>query len=308
MLPTTISFQNVTKTFGTNHNPKYAVRTLSWQAASGEVTGLLGPNGAGKTTIIRLLLDLMRPDVGEVLIDGDLRLNQTAAFRQSVGYLPEERALYKHHRIIDTLCYLGMLKGMPSSEAKKKVVKLLTKMNLSEYAKKSVETLSKGMAQRVQLASCIVHDPQLIILDEPFSGLDPVNVRAVRELILDAKSKGKMIILCTHMMAEVEALCDRIVLVHRGEKLLEGEIKKIQREFARCDVMLDKDAQPENLSCVRSIHQTATHKCVVLLDGMTRYDLMKEMAENRRAVRSFEDGAASLEDIFVSLTSGASVS
>lgn len=296
-----VELRAVSKTFGQQPNCTVAVNAVSWEARGGEVFGLLGPNGAGKTTMIRMMLDIIRPDSGQVLIDGDPDLSRKQSFKSRLGYLPEERGLYRRRKVIDVLQYLGALKGMSAAQAKAKAYELLERFDLADWAHKKIEDLSKGMSQKIQIASCIIHDPDLVVFDEPFAGLDPVNVRFVRETILELRNKGKLVFLSTHMMSEVEALCDRIFMIHQGKQVLYGDLQEIKKAHTDHEVFLDEDAQPEGLNCVAHVKETASGKFVRLHEGKTIHDLMAEMAGAKRPVRRFEEATTPIEDIFVAL-------
>lgn len=296
-----IELQKACKTFGRPPKHKVAVDSVSWQATSGEIFGLLGPNGAGKTTMIRMMLDIIRPDSGDVLLDGDPKFNRTLEFKQRIGYLPEERGLYKKRKVMDVLLYFAALKGMDRATAKSRAVEMLDRFEMSQWANKNIEDLSKGMSQKIQIASCVLHDPDIVVLDEPFSGLDPVNVRIVRDTIHDLKAKDKLVFLSTHMMSEVEALCDRIFMINNGQQVLYGRLDEIKKSFTEYEVIMDNDAQPEGLSCVANVVESSMGKCVYLVEGKTRHDLMAEMAEQLRPFKRFEEASTLIEDIFVAV-------
>ena len=298
-----VELKAVSKTFGQQPDCTVAVNAVSWEARGGEVFGLLGPNGAGKTTMIRMMLDIIRPDSGQVLIDGDPDLSRKQAFKSRLGYLPEERGLYRRRKVIDVLQYLGALKGMSTAQAKAKAYELLERFELADWAHKKIEDLSKGMSQKIQIASCIIHDPDLVVFDEPFAGLDPVNIRFVRETILELRDKGKLVFLSTHMMSEVEALCDRIFMIHQGKQVLYGDLQEIKKAHTDHEVLLDEDAQPEGLDCVAHVKESPSGKFVHLREGKTMHDLMAEMAGAKRPVRRFEEATTPIEDIFVALVS-----
>jgi ABC-2 type transport system ATP-binding protein len=298
-----VELQQVSKTFGRGADAKLAVNDVSWTARGGEVFGLLGPNGAGKTTMIRMMLDIIRPDNGEVLIDDDQAGSRELSFKSRVGYLPEERGLYKRRKVIDVLCYLGALKGLPAAQAKAKARALLERFDLADWAHKKVEDLSKGMSQKIQIAACIIHEPEMVVLDEPFSGLDPVNVRLVREVIMELRAQGRLVFLSTHMMAEVEALCDRIFMIHEGNQVLYGNLRDIRKSHTEHEILLDADSEPEGLACVAHVALAPRGKYVRLHDGRTIHDLMAQMAAAQRPVRRFEEASTPIEDIFVSLVS-----
>jgi len=205
-----------------------AVDDLSFQVERGEIFGLLGPNGAGKTTTIRILMDIFKPDSGAVRVLG----GPPGAARRRVGYLPEERGLYRTLKVTDCLIYLGQLKGMDRANAARRAAQLLERVELSEWGKRKVEELSRGMQQKVQLAASVIHDPELIILDEPFQGLDPVNTDMVRGLIRELRGQGKTIVLSAHEMSLVEMLCERIALIHHGRAVLNGRLADIKQQFS----------------------------------------------------------------------------
>ena len=217
--------EDVTKTYDGN----VAVDRVSFEVGGGEVFGLLGPNGAGKSTLIRMAMDILRPDGGRILL-GDRP--STNADHDRVGYLPEERGLYRKHKVIEVLDYFGRLKGMKGPDVKKKAQAALDRMGLGEWAKKKVQALSKGMQQKVQLIGTLLHDPEIVILDEPFSGLDPVNTRMVKDMMRDLKREGRLVVLSTHQMDQVEELCDRIVMIDRGQRVLYGNLREIKKRYA----------------------------------------------------------------------------
>lgn len=205
-----------------------AVDDLSFQVQRGEIFGMLGPNGAGKTTTIRMLMDLIQPDSGTAYVLGQL----PGQARHRIGYLPEERGLYASLRVNETLEYLGQLKGMSRAHAQQRAAELLERVELSAWAKRKVQELSRGMHQKLQIIASLIHDPDLIILDEPFQGLDPVNVGLVKTLIRDLRAQGKTITLSAHEMSQVEALCERIMLIDHGKPVLYGALADIKKQFA----------------------------------------------------------------------------
>ncbi|MDC0358334.1 ATP-binding cassette domain-containing protein [Oligoflexia bacterium] len=301
-----IELQNVSKAFSSGASQHFAVDNVSWKTSGGEVFGLLGPNGAGKTTMIRMLLDIIRPDRGTVLVNGERSANFKQSFRRQVGYLPEERGLYPNRKVLDTLLYFARLKGVEKGQAKKRAVELLHKLELDDRLNSKISDLSKGMSQKVQMICALVHDPELVILDEPFAGLDPVNLQVIRELILDLKQAGKTIVLSTHMMKEVEALCDRIFMIHQGREVLYGNLSEIKTSYADFEIFVDKDAEPEGLECVREIQMINGGKCVRLHEDRTMHDFLHEMAAAKRPVQSIEAASTPIENIFIALAKGRS--
>ena len=217
-----LEVQGISKSFGAIA----AVNDVSFSANQGEILGFLGPNGAGKTTTIRMIMGIIRPDTGAIrfAIDG----KPTVLNKERIGYLPEERGLYEDAKVLDTLVYLAELKGLTRAEAREQAGSWLKRFNLAEWAKQKIERLSKGMAQKVQFIAAILHKPDIVVLDEPFSGLDPVNQDLFKEIIRDLKDDGMSIILSSHQMNRVEELCDRIFLIDHGKRVLYGDLSEIK--------------------------------------------------------------------------------
>ena len=215
---------------------KIAVDDLSFSVAQGEIFGLIGPNGAGKTTTIRMMMDIIKPDSGEVTILGK-KLDEAA--KNSLGYLPEERGLYKKQRVMDSIVYLASLKGMNPRAAEEKAEKLLGQMDMLSSRRKKIDELSKGMGQIIQFIVTIIHDPQLVILDEPFSGLDPVNTELIKKMLIDLRKQGKAIILSMHQMNQVEELSDRILMINKGKAVLYGDLAEIKARYSNNAVLLE---------------------------------------------------------------------
>ena len=220
-----VSIKHIRKTFG----KKVAVADVSFNVVGGEVFGLLGPNGAGKTTSIRMVLDLFKPDSGSVSVLGG---KLTSARRDRIGYMPEERGLYPYMKVLDCLVYMGTLKGMARKAAKQRAIGYLEWLELSDQHQTKIEELSRGMTQKVQVIAAVLHQPDLLIIDEPFANLDPVNTQLVRDIILELRDQGKAIIMTSHQLALVETLCDRIALIDRGIVVLEGTVAEVRRRFA----------------------------------------------------------------------------
>ncbi|MGC9349532.1 MAG: ABC transporter ATP-binding protein [Anaerolineae bacterium] len=289
----TVSVARLRKSFGRF----VAVKDVSFEVYPGEIFGLLGPNGAGKTTTIRMMLDIFRPDQGEVTIFGG---EMDESKKNRIGYLPEERGLYQDLKLEPTLVYLATLKGMSDAEAHERLEEWLRRFDLYEHRNKKVQELSKGMQQKAQIITTLVHEPDLIVIDEPFSGLDPVNTRLVKDIIEEQCGNGKAIIMSTHQMYQVEALCNRIVLINRGETVLYGEVDEIKRDFAGNAVTLegqgDFDQLPGVLEARR--HNGAWH--LGLASGTSPQDVFRALAarENVRIER-FEIAEPSLDDIFI---------
>jgi ABC-2 type transport system ATP-binding protein len=228
----TVAIHRVRKRFG----PVEAVRDISFVVHPGEIFGLLGPNGAGKTTTIRMLLDILRPDAGEIAVFGGAL---TQAGKDRIGYLPEERGLYAQLKLLDVIVYLGSLKGLRRREARARAEPLLQRLGLWEQRKKKLSELSRGMHQKAQFIVTILHDPDLIIVDEPFAGLDPVNTQLIQEMIGELRTDGKSIIMSTHQLHQVEALCERLVLIHQGVVRLSGSVRAVREQFAGNEVLVE---------------------------------------------------------------------
>src|SRR5229473_5878606 len=221
-----------------------AVNSLSFSIEQGGVFGLLGPNGAGKTSTIRMMIGITVPDSGQINLFGK-------PFERSslnkVGYLPEERGLYKKMKIIDQLVFLGELHGMPAGAARQKAIEWCKRLEIDAWLQKKVEELSKGMQQKIQFIAALLHDPDFVIMDEPFYGLDPVNAGLLKDVLLDLKRQGKTILFSTHRMDQVEKLCDAICLINRGNAVLQGELKSIKAGYGKCNVQIEYEGNDEFL-------------------------------------------------------------
>src|SRR5919109_4028938 len=224
-----LAFHDIVKSYGTT----MALRGVSLDVGAGEIFGLLGPNGAGKSTLIRILMDIIRPDSGEVCVFGEPR---TRAHLDRLGYLPEERGLYTKLTVIDVMVYFGTLKGLSRPEARRRALEWLTRVELPHVASWKIDRLSKGMSQKVQIAAILLSDPELCVLDEPTTGLDPINVRLVQELLIERRRKGRTTILSTHQMNQVEALCDRVALIHQGRLMVYGAVGEVRQRYSLPEV------------------------------------------------------------------------
>ena len=232
MPETALEVRNVVKSFGV----KRAVDNVSLSVPRGEIFGLLGPNGAGKTTLIRMTMDIIRPDEGEISILGE---KISSEMKNRIGYLPEDRGLYQRQKVIDVLRFLGEIKGLARHVATRRADKFLDRVELLEVRNKKMRELSRGMQQKVQIAAVLLHEPELIVLDEPFSGLDPVNRRLIIEIMQDVARQGATVILSTHLMDQVEALCRQVFLLNNGKGILEGEVQKIRESHADNSVRIE---------------------------------------------------------------------
>jgi ABC-2 type transport system ATP-binding protein len=275
-----------------------AVDGVSFSVGQGEIFGLLGPNGAGKTTIIRTMMDIIKPDSGTIELMGR---PVTQASKALVGYLPEERGLYKNYRLLECLTYLGALKGMPRSQACARAETLLARIGLAEFARRKTKELSKGMTQKAQFLAAIVHDPELLIMDEPFQGLDPVNTELLKTILLEEQARGKTIILSTHNMDQVEEMCDRILLIDHGKSVLYGPLDEIKARYAEHAVILECDALPEDLAGVQRIEEH-NHRYELVLDQETLPQaILRQLVTADVNVQRFEVATPPLEEIFISV-------
>jgi ABC-2 type transport system ATP-binding protein len=227
-----LKVKNVTKKFGAYK----ASNNISLEINEGSIYGLLGPNGAGKTTLIRMITNIYVPDEGEILLFGT---KVSAEHQNRIGYLPEERGLYKKLKVIEQLIYFGQLKGMNKKDAQVRALWWLRRLDASDFAYKKLEDLSKGMSQKVQFVASLLHDPDFLILDEPFSGFDPINSELFMDVVLDLKKRGKTIILSSHQMHQVEQLCNEICLINKGRVLIEGNIREIKKSFGKNTVHIE---------------------------------------------------------------------
>lgn len=278
------------------YNGFTAVDHLSFEVYEGEILGLLGPNGAGKTTTIRTMMDIFRADEGTIRILG----KPPGEARERIGYLPEERGLYRKLKVLDVLVYLAELKGTARSVARERAMTWLERVDLCDWANRKVEDLSRGMQQKLQFVASLVHDPELLILDEPFQGLDPVNVDLLKGLIRWLHGEGKTILLSAHQMSLVEALCDRIVLINRGRLVLYGELSEIKRRHAPHAVRLRTPASLEALPGVARIEER-DGVLTLTLEGITPQALLQALLERGIPVEAFEVANVPLEEIFISV-------
>jgi len=294
----TVTISHVSKSFG----PVKAVTDVSFEVYPGEIFGLLGPNGAGKTTTIRVMLDIFRPDGGEVTLFGN---GMTEAAKHRIGYLPEERGLYKDLKLEPTLIYLATLKGLDEATARQRLGDWLKRFDLYDHRQKKIQELSKGMQQKAQIIATLLHDPDLIIVDEPFAGLDPVNTRLVKEIIEEQRRAGKAIIMSTHQMHQVEALCSRIVLINNGEAVLYGEVDQIRRQFAGNAVMLSGQGNFTGLPGVLEARQQNGDWHLALAVGVSPQEVLRALAlRDDIKLERFEIAEPSLEDIFITVVRG----
>lgn len=288
-----LSVRNLGKRYG----DFVAVDNLTFEIFAGEIFGLLGPNGAGKTSTIRILMDIFKADAGQVELLG----RPPEDSRARVGYLPEERGLYQDQKVLEVLVYLARLKGTDPNIARHRVEQWLERVELQEWATKRVKELSRGMQQKVQFVASLIHDPDLLILDEPFQGLDPVNVELLKRLIRELVADGKTIVLSAHQMNLVEELCDRILLINRGRALLYGQLQQIKRDYAANVVRVRAENLPTDLPGVVR-HERNGDISLLTLDGIGAQAFLAELVARNVVVESFEIASVPLNDIFVAVT------
>src|SRR6266853_3376378 len=291
----TLVLNHVTKSFG----DFTAVSDLSLQVRPGRVFGLIGPNGAGKTTTIRMIVNITVPDSGSVELLGQ---RMTTALQDRIGYLPEERGLYKKMKVGEQLRFFAELKDIHGKEADARIDKWLAKLQLSAWKEKRTKELSKGMQQKIQFITAVIHDPDLMILDEPFSGLDPVNVDLMKDTILEQKAAGKTIILSTHQMEIAEKLCDDVCMINRSLKVLDGKLREIRRSFSRNAVALQIEGgdgllnDPELVARMRRVGEDLE---VLLVPGASPQGLLKRLVDSGVVISKFELVEPTLHDIFI---------
>lgn len=293
-----LSLNNVTKRYGS----LVAVDAATFEAGEGRILGLLGPNGAGKTSTIRMITDILRPDEGEIRLDGKA---VGAWSRERMGYLPEERGLYKKLRVGDQLRYLAALKGMDRAEASRGIRYWLERLDLSAWEARKANELSKGMQQKVQFVATILPRPRLVILDEPFSGLDPINSELLREIIAELRTSGTIVLFASHRMEQVEQICDDICLIAKGRIVLNGSLREIKRSFGRDMLNLEFDGDAAFLEAlekrgrIRITDQGPQRYSVRLLEGTRPREILNLMLRHARDVYCYELVEPSLNEIFV---------
>ena len=280
---------------------KTAVNDLTFSVGPGEILGLIGPNGAGKSSTIKIILDFMKPDSGDVKIFGH-QINE--ADKNQIGYLPEERGLYKKLPAIDNIVYLASLKGMDKTLAEKKAHELLQQTGMLDSKKKKIKEMSKGMGQIIQFIVTIIHDPDLIILDEPFAGLDPVNTELMKDIIGNLRNDGKAIILSTHQMNQVEELCDRVLMINHGHNVLYGGLKEIMAKFRKNSVRLDIDGEPGDLPGVIDKKSDNGSIELVLAPDTTPQIILDQIRKRGITINRFEIKTPTLNEIFINIAGG----
>ncbi len=291
----TLSVDRVSKKF----DDFVAVDELSLQVRAGRIFGLIGPNGAGKTTTIRMIVNILAPDSGRIELFGEA---MSERLQDRIGYLPEERGLYKKMRVGEQLRYFGELKGLSAREAETRLDHWLARLKLSEWKNHKTNELSKGMQQKIQFIATVMHDPDLLILDEVFSGLDPVNAELMKDVLLELKADRRTIIFSTHMMSQAEELCDDICLINRSRKVLEGSLREVKSSFGRRAVALRAEGGDEVLKDTRlvaGVKPYGDYVEVLLADGADAQELLHRLIESGARVMRFEQVEPSLHDIFL---------
>jgi ABC-2 type transport system ATP-binding protein len=283
-----------------------AVDDISLSIEKGQIFGLLGPNGAGKTTLIRMVTGIFYPDEGEIIFDGKKFDPQNDI--SQIGYMPEERGLYKKMKIGEQTEYLAQLKGLKKSEATKKIREWFAKFDMETWWNKKVEDLSKGMSQKLQFVTTVLHEPKLIILDEPFSGLDPVNTNLIKEEIYELAQKGATVIFSTHRMEQVEEICDHIVLVNKGQKILEGTVGQVKQDFKEhlFRVSFADHVAAEHLAIhLFEVKEKQDREVIIKVDpGFSNNDVLQYFIHKGLRIESFNELLPSLNEIFIRLVEG----
>jgi ABC-2 type transport system ATP-binding protein len=278
------------------YDGRAVVNKVTFEVGPGEIFALLGPNGAGKTTLIRMITDILKPDQGTILLGGR---PIDARARNEIAYLPEERGLYRRVKAVDTVAYYGELKGLAPRAARAKALELLDRVELKEWALKPVQTLSKGMQQKVQLCTALIGEPRLLILDEPFTGLDPLNTQMFEEILAERRGAGTTVLLSTHQMNKVEQLCDRALMINRGHMVLYGTVRDIRRRHSDHAVMVRSASPIERVEGVQSVEPVNGETKLTLEGAATPQSVLRALLDRGVVVESFAIANLPLEDIFV---------
>ncbi len=295
-----LELQNIKKYFATQK----AVDDISMHIEEGGIFGLLGPNGAGKTTLLRMITGIFYPDSGQIMFNGKKFNAMNDAM--NIGYMPEERGLYKKMKIGEQAIYLARLKGMSKNDAVTSIKKWFEKFEMESWWNKKVEDLSKGMSQKLQFVTTVLHNPKLVILDEPFSGLDPVNANLIKDEIFNLSKNGSTVIFSTHRMEQVEEICDHIVLVNKGKKILDGTVYNVKQEFKDNIYQLGAEVLPEHLMThiFEIVHHQPNQIQLKLQNDVTSNDVLKYFISQGIIIHSFQEVLPSLNDIFIKLVEG----
>ena len=297
-----LEVKSISKSFGDLR----AVDNISFLMEEGTVFGLLGPNGAGKTTTIRMIMNIIIPDSGNVMVMGENNSKNTMNY---IGYLPEERGIYRKMKVGEVLIFLSELKSMNRHEAKKQIDYWLKRFELIDWKKKKIEELSKGMQQKLQFIATILHKPKLLILDEPFLGLDPINTNLIKEIILEMKKQGTTIIFSTHLMDSAEKLCDEIMLINKGKNILSGKLSDIKKGFGKKNIHLEYDGKDDFLTksgMIKKFDNFGNYVEVKLKKDTNPQDFLNEIV-NSIAIKKFEIVEPSLNDIFIESVSNSKI-
>lgn len=296
-----IQVEHISKAFGTFR----AVDDLTFEVRRGEIFAMLGPNGAGKSTTMRMILDILKPDTGRIAVLGG---PLTDATKDRIGYLPEERGLYRSVRVLEMMMYLGSLKGLTNADARRRSLALLERLGMSDQAKKKVSELSKGMQQKIQFAVTVLHEPDLIIVDEPFSGLDPVNSLVLKDLLLSFKARGGTVVMSTHQMSQVEEMCDRLLMINRGRQKLYGPVNDIRQQYAVHAIIVEGQGEWAKLPGVARVEPVENGRKAALLHlrpETTPDSVLAAIATSPEThIERFEMAVPSLNDIFIRVVEG----
>jgi len=282
-----------------------AVDDISFSIEPGTIFGLLGPNGAGKTTLLRMITGILYPDNGEILFEG--KPFDPMKDVEKIGYMPEERGLYKKMKIGEQALYLAQLKGLEKNQAMQLIKEWFVKLDMQSWWNKKVEDLSKGMSQKLQFVTTVLHNPKLIILDEPFSGLDPLNANVIKDEIYNLAKKGATIIFSTHRMEQVEEICDHIVLVNKGQKILDGTVKNVKQQFKENLFKIGFDSKPQSAAnhAFNIVKQNNDASLIVKInDGYAPNDVLRYYLQQNESINSFHEILPSLNEIFIQLVEG----
>ena len=295
-----LQLRNLKKYYATQK----AVDDISFTIEQGSIFGLLGPNGAGKTTLLRMITGIFYPDEGEIIFNG--KKFDPLSDTLFIGYMPEERGLYKKMKIGEQALYLARLKGLSKSDAMEKIKYWFTKLGMESWWNKKVEDLSKGMSQKLQFVTTVLHEPKLIILDEPFSGLDPVNANLIKDEIFELARKGSTIIFSTHRMEQVEEICDHIVLVNQGKKILDGTVQGIKQQFKENLFRVQLSNMPENVASAAFdvVTHSANQLTVKINDGSNSNDVLKYFINENAVIEGFNEILPSLNEVFIRQVEG----
>ncbi len=289
-----LELQHLTK----NYNNQKAVDDISLSIPEGKILGLLGPNGAGKSSLLRMITGITLPDEGKILFDGEIFIAKK--HMQEIGYMPEERGLYKKMKVREQILYLAQLKGLSLGKANECINYWFEKLDMQSWADKKVEDLSKGMSQKMQFVTTVLHNPKLLILDEPFSGLDPVNAQIIKNQIFELREKGTTIIFSTHRMEQVEEICEEIALMNQGKIILNGKVAEIKQQFKENKYELILENETENLP-FEYLEKSGKVLTIKLKENENSLSILKKCVEGEILVQSFKEVLPTFNEIFIGL-------